>query len=136
VSATNIIPMQRRKKRRTFDIIAEATANGKPLPLEVLLTAMWRHLDSAAVLEASKDPGDQVAGRVYFDRACRLASEAAPYLHPKQQSTTISGDAENPLQIARADPFASLTDETAAKLLEKLQAGELTIAQVHDELAQ
>ena len=135
MSANNVIPIVRRRKPKTSDIIADAVDQGKPLPLQVLLDAMWRHLDSAKILEASEDPGDQVSGRVYFDRACRLASEAAPYLHAKQQSTTISGDSENPIHIARANPFERLSDETATRLLKALTSGEMTIEDIHEQIS-
>ena len=134
MSANNVIPL-RRKKQRTSDIIAEAVDQGKPLPLAVLLGAMWKFLDNAAVLEASKDPGDVSVGRVYFDRALRLAVEAAPFIHPKQQSTTISGDAENPIMVARASPFSKLDDATAERLLKALDDGTMTIEQVHDAVS-
>ena len=135
MSGNNVIPLPRRKKPRTSDIIAEAAANGKPLPLEVLLTAMWKFLDDAAVLETSPDPGDKSVGRVFFDRALRLAADAAPYLHSRLATTTLAGDSENPIAIARADPFARLTDEVATELLEKLQAGELTIDQINEQIS-
>jgi hypothetical protein len=57
------------------------------LPLEVLLNAMSKFLDNAAVLEASADPGDQSVGRVFFDRVLRLAADAAPYLHARLATT-------------------------------------------------
>jgi hypothetical protein len=127
MSGQNVVPMPCRKKSRTSDIIAEAVDTGKPLPLEVLLKAMWRFLDDAGRLEASPDLGDQSIGCVFFDRALGLARDAAPFLHARLATTTLAGDAENPIRVARADPFARLDDATATKLLEALNSGTMTM---------
>jgi len=124
----NVVPSPRRTKApRTSDLIARAIDQGKPLPLEVMLDTMWSLLDEAARLRASRDPGDQISARVFADRALATARDCAPYIHARLASTTVAGDTENPITIARADPFSRLDDATATKLLEALNSGAMTM---------
>jgi len=128
MSGNNVVPSPRRTKApRTSHLIARAIDQGKPLPLEVMLDTMWSLLDEAARLRASRDPGDQISARVFADRALATARDCAPYIHARLASTTVAGDAENPITIARADPFSRLDDATATKLLEALNSGAMTM---------
>jgi hypothetical protein len=130
----NVVPLRRRP--RASDFIEQALNQGKPLPLQVLLDAMWRLLDDAQRLESSGNADDAIIARVAKDRALRLAGEAAPYLHPRMASTIVSGDEDNPINVrhTHADRFARLTDEAAIRFLKAITAGEMTIEQVDAEL--
>ena len=134
MSGSNVVPL--RPKPRASDIIKKALAEGRPLPLQVLLDAMWRLLDDAQRLESSGNPDDAIVARVTKDRALRLAAEAAPYVHPKQASTIIAGDEEGgPIRLAAEDRFARLTEERATRFLEAINAGSMTIEDVDAALA-
>jgi hypothetical protein len=130
MSGSNVVPLPR--KPRASDIVAEALAEGKKLPLTVMLDSMWKLVAEAERLEASEDPGDQLIARVARERAFRAASECAPFLHPKIAATIITGDEDGgPVRLARADRFAKLTDEEATRLLKALEAGSMTIDEVN-----
>ena len=132
MSGSNVVPL--RRKPRTADIVADAVVQGKKLPLQIMFESMWALSDEIARLESSDDPGDQVVVRVARERLFRAACEVAPYCHPKQASTTISGDPDNPVRVRHEDRFARLTDEMASRFLEALDAGTMTIKDVDARL--
>jgi len=72
----------RPRKPRASDFIEKATAEGKPLPLEVLLESMWSFHDEARRLKSSSNPDDVMPARIARNCALRVAEVAAPYLHP------------------------------------------------------
>jgi hypothetical protein len=129
----NVVPLRPRKPR-TADIVERATAEGKPLPLEVMLDAMWRLVDEAQRLEADGHPDDAIVARVTRDRLFRVAAEVAPYIHPRMASTVIAGDPDNPIKVTHEARFARLTDESAHRFLEAIKAGSMTIEDVDAEL--
>jgi len=63
------------------------------VPLEVLIDNM-RHF----MKQARTSPNEEVETS-YRMRAVAVAKEAAPYVHAKLATTTIKGDAENPLVV-------------------------------------
>jgi hypothetical protein len=132
MSGSNVVPL--RRKPRTADIVADAVAQGKKLPLQIMFESMWALSDEVARLESSDDPGDQLVLRVARERLFRAACEVAPYVHPKQASTTISGDPDNPVCVRHEDRFARLTDEMASRFLEALSVGTMTIEDVDAQL--
>lgn len=71
--------------KRTQEAVNKALAIGIT-PLEVMLEAMKEAYDKKDLKEASN-----------------FAKDAAPYVHAKLQSTTISGDAKKPLIVTNMD---------------------------------
>jgi hypothetical protein len=125
----------RPRKPRGSEFIEKATAQGKPLPLEVLLDSMWRFLDETQRLETSTNPDDTILARVARDRALRIAVVAAPYVHPRMAATTFVGNEDSgPSDVRREYRFERLTDADATRFLEAIAAGEMTIEQVDAEL--
>ena len=135
MSGNNLVSL--RRKPRTADIVADAVAQGRKLPLQVLLESLWRLVDEAEQLESSDNPDDAVVARVARDRALRVAEMAAPYVHPKMASTIISRDEDGgPIRIARDENrFAKLTDAEATRFLEAIARGEMTIGDVDAALS-
>ena len=81
-------------------------------PVELMLNAMREFNDEAeeAFELATQLPADskrraelQSYGRTMISMAVDVAKDAAPYVHPKLNSTTISGDPDAPLSILSAD---------------------------------
>ncbi|MFE1598203.1 hypothetical protein [Methylobacterium sp. ID0610] len=68
--------------RRTQEIVAKASAEGIS-PLEVMLTAMRRHV-----------------GANRWDDAAALAKDAAPYMHPRLQAVAHTGPNNGPILTA------------------------------------
>src|SRR5262249_52754787 len=117
------------------DPIGKASAEGKPLPLEVLLDSMWRFLDLAEGLESSGKPDDAILARVARNRALRIAEIAAPYVHPRVTATTVADNEDgSPIRLRHEDRFAGLSEAQATRFLEAIAAGEMTIEQVDAEL--
>jgi hypothetical protein len=125
----SVVPLRPRKPRAS-DIIEKATAEGKPLPLQVMLDTMWRLVDEAQRLESDGQPDDQIVARVTRDRLFRVAAEVAPYIHPRMASTVIAGDPDNLIKVTHEARFARLTDESARRFLEAIRAGSMTIEDV------
>jgi hypothetical protein len=100
-------------------------ADGCPLPIVVLLKNMRWWFEQAEHLAASSDPDDQMISRVCRTQAQRAAVDAAPFLHPKLQSTEITGEIEHIHAPVIPSPFGHLTDEQAQHLLAKVEAGEI-----------
>jgi hypothetical protein len=132
MSGSNVVPL--RRKPRTADIVADAVAQGRKLPLQIMFESMWALSDEVTRLESSDDPDDQLVRRVARERLFRAACEVAPYVHPKQSATVVRGDAENPIRVRHEDRFARLTDEMASRFLEALNAGTMTIEDVDAQL--
>ena len=81
-------------------------------PVELMLNAMREFNDEAeeAFSLANTCPQDskrraelQSYGRTMISMAVDVAKDAAPYVHPKLNSTTISGDPDAPLSILSAE---------------------------------
>jgi hypothetical protein len=86
--------------RRARDQLSTLLASGdKPLPLMILLHNMWHWHSEAQRLAASTDPNDEGLARIARSQSQRCAVEAAPYVHSRLQSTTISGDDDQPLRV-------------------------------------
>ena len=125
----------RPRKPRASDFIEKATAEGEPLPLEVLLDSMWSFLDQARRLESSRNPDDAILARIARLRALRVAEVAAPYVHPRMAATTVAAnDDASPVHVRPKDPFASLSEAQATRYLDAISAGTMTIEQVDAEL--
>ena len=92
----NVAPLRRKAREQLSALLAKGD---RPLPIVVMLDSMWRWYSEATRLESSTDPNDASPARIARVQAQRCAVDAAPYLHPKLQSTTVSGDDENPLQV-------------------------------------
>jgi hypothetical protein len=82
-----------------------------PSPLDVMLETM-RFLRAQAVMEQSKGPltislnekgekttsgGNPKIIRDYLMDAANIAKDAAQYVHPKLQSTTLKGEGDQPI---------------------------------------
>jgi hypothetical protein len=129
MSGTNVIPL--RRKPRSADIIEQAIASGKKLPLQVMFDTMQRLLDEAERLESSNNTDDALIARVARDRLFRVAEAVAPFVHPKIAATIIAGDEEGgPIRLAAGDRFARLTEGQATRFLEAINAGSMTIEDV------
>lgn len=68
------------KRLRSVDIIKAAVNDGKPLPLQVMLEAMWNFRDRA---EQARDNGNDVEAIAMEGKMLVAAATAAPYCHPK-----------------------------------------------------
>jgi hypothetical protein len=90
--------------KKTREIADRAAAEGLT-PLEVMLKAMRAIVTKAEDLQQSQaQEGDSaVAALDLMVQAAAVAKDAAPYMHPRLQSVTLKGDAENPLAVALAD---------------------------------
>jgi hypothetical protein len=117
-------------QRRPPDLIAEAMASGKPLPLDVMLNAMWRLLEDAERLEATNNPDNAMVARVARDRALRVAEMAAPYVHPRKSTATIGGDPTNP--ITHVHRFDAMSDSEVRRHLDAVIAGQSLLELLQD----
>jgi hypothetical protein len=68
------------KRIRTIDIIKDAINDGKPLPLQVMLEAMWDFRRRAAEADARQNDAEATA---MLRSMLNSAIAAAPYCHPK-----------------------------------------------------
>lgn len=63
-------------------------------PIDVMLQTMKE------LIEEARKPRRPIAVRFdYLERACAIAKDAAPYIHPKLASVELSGNDEQPLRI-------------------------------------
>jgi hypothetical protein len=132
---SNVVALPRR--RRSADIVDEATAAGAPLPLHVMLVNLRYWHTEAERLTKSKDLSDIPLARMARAQAQRAATDAAPYVHAKLSNTIVSGDEEAPLTVQheRLLRFDRLTDQRATELLEALESGTMTLDDVNAEIA-
>jgi len=94
----NVVPIS--MCRRARDQLSTLLASGdKPLPLTILLENMWHWHSEAQRLASSTDPNHEPLARIARSQAQRCAVEAAPFVHPRLQSTTVSGDDDQPLRV-------------------------------------
>ena len=92
------------------DIPAKAALQGIT-PVELMLNAMREFNEEAEeAFEAASVVSDprrkeelRSYGRTMIGMAVDVAKDAAPYVHPRLNSTTLSGDPDSPLQILSAD---------------------------------
>jgi hypothetical protein len=82
----DVVPLRQRSRAKQADIVA---LRRSPVPLSVLLEAMWFWHDRAKVFEKHMNEGhknaldDAMCARVARHIAQRCAEAAAPYLHAK-----------------------------------------------------
>ena len=79
--------------KRTRDIADKATAEGLT-PLEVMLKAMWAHVDNNKL-----------------DEAASIAKDAAPYMHAKLASVQHTGRNGGPIQTVDVTRLKGMTDK-------------------------
>jgi len=129
--------IQYRPKLRPRNVVDAAIAQGAPLPRTVMLENLQYWHTMATELSKSQNLEDRALSRIARANAQRAAESAAPYLHPKLSATMISGDEDAPIAIKHThqnNRLASLTNEEAAQLLEKLERGQITISAIAQEL--
>jgi hypothetical protein len=136
MTGSNVIPIRARKPRAS-DIIEQAILSGRRLPLAVMLERMWDLEDEILRLESSNNFDDQLVARVSRDRLFRVAESIAPYVHPKQAATVISGDPDSPIHHTHEARrrFETLTTESAQRFLDALADGTMSIEQVNDAIS-
>jgi hypothetical protein len=84
--------------------------------------------EQAEALAVSADLDDQMVSRVCRSQAQRAAVDAAPFLHPRLSATEVTGEFEHTVHAPLVhSPFSQLSDEACRRLLEKVEAGELSI---------
>jgi hypothetical protein len=94
----NVVPISMRRRAR--DQLTTLLASGdKPLPLTILLENMWFWYSQAERLASSTDPSNEPLARIARSQSQRCAVEAAPFVHARLQSTTVSGDDDQPLRV-------------------------------------
>lgn len=71
---------------RARDIIATAVNDGKPLPLQVMLEAMWMARDK---LIGYVELQDQGAVTQWWEKTLKAAEKVAPYVHPHLATETV-----------------------------------------------
>jgi len=120
---THIAP-RRLKTRR--EIIGEATG---PQPLSIMLANLDYWYTETKRLEASSDPADKPLARIARHNSQRVAVECAQFVHPKLNSTNISGDEDTPLIVEHKHRLS--VDALKGKSVQEL--GELYLAVVHGD---
>lgn len=78
---------------KTQEVAARIIADGRLLPLEVLILSM------RSLWERAHNVSNPVAADELMMRCVAVADKAAPYLHAKLATTTVKGDADNPLVV-------------------------------------
>lgn len=78
---------------RTQEVATRIVHDGKLLPLEVLIMSM------RSLWERAHNVKDPTTADELMMRCVAVADKAAPYLHAKLATTTVKGDAENPLVV-------------------------------------
>lgn len=73
----------------TKGIVDAALASGKKLPLDIMLAIMEYHWDVAEKIGATSDEALLTAKISAMDKAGNWAAQAAPYVHPRLQTTTL-----------------------------------------------
>jgi len=80
--------------RRSFELREKAKKLGVD-PIDVMINTMKE------LVEAAQKARLPLAQRFDFlERACTIAKDAAPYIHPKLQSVELSGNDDHPVRIA------------------------------------
>jgi Family of unknown function (DUF5681) len=80
--------------KRTQELRAKAKELGVD-PIDVMIQTMQE-----LVAEARKPRRSLVKRFDFLERACAIAKDAAPYLHPKLQSVELTGNDDHPVRIA------------------------------------
>jgi hypothetical protein len=78
---------------KTQEVAARIIADGRLLPLEVLILSM------RSLWERAHNVGNPETADELMMRCVAVADKAAPYLHAKLATTTVKGDADNPLVV-------------------------------------
>ena len=79
--------------KRTQELRAKAKELGVD-PIDVMILTMLE------LVTAARDKNIELAERFHFmERACAIAKDAAPYLHPRLQAVELSGNDEQPVRI-------------------------------------
>jgi hypothetical protein len=78
---------------RTQEVAARIAQDGKLLPLEVMILSM------RSLWERSHRHPDAGQADELLNRCIGVAVQAAPFLHAKLATTTVKGDADNPLVV-------------------------------------
>jgi len=78
---------------RTQEVATRISQDGKLLPLEVLILSM------RSLWERAHNVRDPETADELMMRCVAVADKAAPYLHAKLATTTVKGDADNPLVV-------------------------------------
>ncbi len=106
--------LQPTRASRATDIVRQAVNRGKPLPLQVMLEAMWGLRDEARRL-ADLPPTDRAynpqRARATLLAAVSIAEKAAPYVHPKLANVAVRPEDDEEAQSRRA------SQETVRKAL-------------------
>jgi hypothetical protein len=93
------------KRLRTNALIRQAINDGKPLPLQVMLEAMWElrdesmHLASLPPEHADHNP---TLARELRKMAIVVAEKAAPYVHPRLSNVAVRPEDEEEAEERRA----------------------------------
>ena len=99
-------------RRKITDALVEKVAGINITPLEVMLNDMKLHHDEARKLlaehEHEQEDGERKGllmkmAKVESALAVESAAKVAPYIHAKLQTTTLKGDADNPIELALMD---------------------------------
>ena len=78
---------------KTQEVALRISQDGKLLPLEVLILSM------RSLWERAHNVRDPETADELMMRCVAVADKAAPYLHAKLATTTVKGDADNPLVV-------------------------------------
>lgn len=73
----------------TKGIVDAALASGKKLPLDIMLAIMEYHWAVAESIGATSDEKLMTAKLSAMDKAGNWAAQAAPYIHPRLQTTEL-----------------------------------------------
>lgn len=96
---------QPNKRLRTNALIRQAVNEGKPLPLQVLLEAMWELRDEAqhlTTLSADHEDYNPNLARELRKMAVVVAEKAAPYVHPRLANVAVRPEDEEEAEERRA----------------------------------
>jgi hypothetical protein len=74
------------KAFRTAQIVKQAVNDGKPLPLQVMLEAMWDLRDRAI---SAAERGLEAEAVAMTEKMLGAAATAAPYCHPKMAAVPV-----------------------------------------------
>lgn len=126
----DVLRLRRPRQQTTRDVVQAALDDGCPSPLAVMLSnlAHWHRM--ALDLEASADPENAILARVCRMQSQKVASDCAQYCHPRLAATVATVEVEHHHHSPLAsfpDRFSKLSDEECARLLSRVQAGDLTI---------
>ncbi len=101
-------------ERRRIDAAAALLSGSRPLPLDIMLEAMWSHYQDA---EISKAEGNAERAAAKLAAAAEQAERCAPYVHPRLAAATVTHrDALDDLSVDQLRALLAVTERAAGAI--------------------